>query len=71
MVWGGVWRGVGLALRVVGGGGGGAFGALTGAATDGYVTEGAAFSPVTAAVLAEMAGLRQVIVVVVTEFGVG
>ncbi|KAE8699442.1 hypothetical protein F3Y22_tig00110578pilonHSYRG00081 [Hibiscus syriacus] len=51
--------------------GGGASGVLAGTATDGDVTKGAAFGPVTTAVLAEMAGLRQVVVVVVTEFSVG
>ena len=72
MVSGRVRSGVGLAFRVDGGGrGGGALGALAGTATDGDVTKGAAFSPVTTAVFAEMAGLRQVVVVVVTEFSVG
>ncbi|PON82987.1 hypothetical protein TorRG33x02_211930 [Trema orientale] len=37
---------------------------------DGNVAEDAAFGPVAAAVLAEMAGLREVVVVVVAELGV-
>ncbi|PON46428.1 hypothetical protein PanWU01x14_251760, partial [Parasponia andersonii] len=37
--------------------------------TDGNVPEDAALGPVAAAVLAEMAGLREVIVVVVAELG--
>ena len=71
MVSGRVRSGVGLAFGVVVVGGGGAFGVLAGTATDGDVTKGAAFGPVTSAVLAEMAGLRQVVVVVVTEFSGG
>ena len=47
-------------------------GALGFAATaaDGDVAEDAAFGPVAAAVLAEVAGLREVVVVVVAELGV-
>lgn len=47
-----------------------AFGVLAGAAADRNVAEGAAVSPVTAAGFAEMTGLREVVVVVVTKLGV-
>ncbi|KAJ0578063.1 hypothetical protein HanIR_Chr05g0243151 [Helianthus annuus] len=40
------------------------------AATDGDVTEDTAFGPVPAAAFAEVTWLREVVVVVVTEFGV-
>jgi hypothetical protein len=57
----------------MGGGGGaaGALGVLAGAAADGDVTEGPTVSPVATAGLAEVAGLREVVVVVVAELGVG
>jgi len=57
-----------------GGGGGDAWFELLGlpaAAADGDVTEGAAFGPVAAAGLAEVAGLAQAVVVVVAELCVG
>lgn len=59
----------------VGGGGSGLFGlgctfGFTAATSDGHVTEYAAFGPVTAAALAEVARLREVVIVVVAEFGV-
>lgn len=64
-------------LELRGGGAGLAYGCCDGgvlvfpaAAADGDVAEGAAFGPVAAASLAEMAGLREVVVVVVTEFRV-
>lgn len=44
---------------------------LAAAAADGDVAEGAAFGPVAAARLAEMARLREVVVVVVAKFCVG
>lgn len=53
------------------GGGAGALGVLAGAAADGDVAEGPAMSPVATAGLAEVAGLREVVVVVVAELGVG
>lgn len=49
----------------------GAFGVFAAATADGYVAEGAAVGPVTAAGLAEVTWLRVVVVVVVTELGVG
>lgn len=51
--------------------GAGAFGGFAAAATDGDVAEGAAVGPVTAAGLTEVTGLREVVVVVVAELGVG
>jgi len=57
-----------LAFRV-GGPLGGGF--LADAAADGDVAERAAFGPVALAVLAEMAGLGEVVVVEVAELGVG
>lgn len=48
-----------------------AFGVLPAAPADGDVAEGAAVGPVAAARLAEVARLREVIVIVVTELGVG
>jgi len=69
-------RGRGRIVVVVGGGGGGsgfgfvgAFG-LAAATADGDIAKDAAFGPVAAAVLAEMAWLGEVVVVVVTELGV-
>lgn len=44
---------------------------LTGPTADRNVTESSALSPVTAARLAEVARLREVIIVVVAEFGAG
>lgn len=49
----------------------GAFGVLAAATADGDVAERAAVGPVAAARLAEVAGLREIVVVVVAEFGVG
>lgn len=49
----------------------GALGILAGTAADGDVSERAAFGPVTAAVLAVMARLGEVVIVVIAEFGVG
>lgn len=43
---------------------------VSGGATDGDVTEGAATRPVTATVFAVVTWLRQAVVVVVAEFGV-
>ena len=54
-----------------GGGGAGALGVLAGAAADGDVPEGPTVSPVATAGLAEVAGLREVVVVVVAELSVG
>lgn len=54
-----------------GGGGAGALGILPATAANGDVAEGAAVGPVSAAGLTEVAGLREVIVVVVAEFCVG
>ena len=48
-----------------------AFRVLAGATANGDVPESATVGPVTAAGLAEVAGLREVVVVVVTELGVG
>ena len=56
------------------GGGGASAGAFRGfasAAADGNVAESSAVSPVTAAGFAEVARLGEVVVVVVTELGVG
>ena len=54
-----------------GGGGGGLFGAFVFAATaDGDIAQGATFGPVPLAGSTEMARLRLVVVVVVTELGV-
>ena len=47
-----------------------ALGVLAGAASDGDVAESATVGPVAAAGLAEVAGLGEVVVVVVTELGV-
>lgn len=47
-----------------------ALGVLTGSAADGDVAKSATVSPVTAAGFAEMARLREIIVIVVAEFGV-
>ena len=44
---------------------------LAGAAADWDVAEGAAFGPVATACFAEVSGLREAVVVVVAEFGVG
>lgn len=44
---------------------------FAGAAADGDVAEETAFGPVSAARFAEVPGLGQAVVVVVTEFGVG
>lgn len=62
-------------LELRGGGAGLAYGwgdggvlVFPASAADGDVAEGAAFGPVAAASLAEMAGLGEVVVVVVTEF---
>ena len=52
-------------------GGGLSAAVLATAAADGDVAERAAFGPVASAGFAEIAGLRQAVVVVVTEFGVG
>jgi hypothetical protein len=49
----------------------GALAVLAGPATDGDVAKRSAFGPVATTVLAEMARLREVVVVVVAEFGVG
>lgn len=49
----------------------GPFGIFATASTNGYVTKSAAVRPITAARFAEMTWLREVVVVVVTEFGVG
>lgn len=57
---GGVGRGLGF---------GGAFG-FPAAASDGDVAEDAAFGPVSPAALAEVPRLREIIVIVITEFGV-
>ena len=54
-----------------GGGGAGAFGVFATAAADGDVTEGAAVDPVATKGFAEVARLGEVVVVVVTELGVG
>ena len=62
---------LGTGSRRGGGGGFGALGALAGATADGNVPKGAAFGPVAAAALAEVARLRDVVVVVVAELGVG
>lgn len=48
-----------------------ALGVLAGPTADGDVTEGPTLSPVTAAGLAEVAWLGEVVVVVVAELGVG
>ena len=60
-----------ISVGVVGGGFGlvGAFG-FTATTADGDIAKDAAFGPVAAAVLAEMARLGEVVVVVVTELGV-
>ena len=50
---------------------GGALGVLAAAATHRNVAESAALGPVAAAVLAEVAGLGEIVVVVVAEFSVG
>lgn len=50
---------------------GGAALVLAAATADGDIAEGPAFGPVTAAGLAEVARLSEVVVVVVTKFGVG
>lgn len=44
---------------------------LAASAADGDVAEGAALGPVPAATFAEVAGLGEAVIVVVTEFGVG
>ncbi len=53
------------------GGGARPLGVLTGATADGDVTEGPTVGPVATAGLAEVAWLREVVVVVVAELGVG
>jgi len=69
VVWMGLMRGErALGLVVARGGLGAAV--LAAAAADGDVAERAAFGPVASAGFAEIAGLRQAVVVVVTEFGV-
>lgn len=57
--------------RTLGRSGAGALAALASATADGDVAKRSAFGPVAATVLAEMAGLREVVVVVVAELGVG
>lgn len=54
-----------------GGGGARALGILSAAATDRDVAEGPTVSPVAAAGLAEVTRLREVVVVVVAELGIG
>lgn len=53
-----------------GSGGGAPLGVLPGAAADRDVSKNTSFSPVPSTALAEVARLREVVVIVIAEFGV-